>query len=154
MLLPRLWTWQSMLNCEMLSSPDTLPVLFVGFAGVVKMTNHTGLWDAELAWYSPSATCWICWGCEDDEPHWTVRCRACLILSKCYLLDLLGLWSWRTTLDCEKLSSPDILQVLLAGFTTMTWCTALESTVFGLFNLAWLSRFLQPKQNYLNHLVT
>ena len=26
------------------------------FAEVVKVTNHTGLWDAQLAWYSPSAT--------------------------------------------------------------------------------------------------
>ena len=23
-------------------------------------TNHTGLWDTKLAWYSPSATLWIC----------------------------------------------------------------------------------------------
>ena len=27
---------------------------------VVKQTNHTGLWDAELAWYSLNATHWIC----------------------------------------------------------------------------------------------
>ena len=27
-----------------------------GFAKIVKVMNLTGLWDAELAWYSPSAT--------------------------------------------------------------------------------------------------
>ena len=26
------------------------------FAEVMKVTNHTGLWDADLTWYSPSAT--------------------------------------------------------------------------------------------------
>ena len=29
------------------------------FAEVVKKMNHTELWDAELAWYSLSATHWI-----------------------------------------------------------------------------------------------
>ena len=29
----------------------------------------------------------FCWGHEGDEPHWTVRCQACLILSKCYSPD-------------------------------------------------------------------
>ena len=32
----------------------------VVFAEVVKVTNHTGLWDAELAWYSMSDIHWIC----------------------------------------------------------------------------------------------
>ena len=27
---------------------------------VMKVTNYTGLWDTELAWYSPSTTRWIC----------------------------------------------------------------------------------------------
>ena len=31
----------------------------VAFADVVKMTNYTVLWDADLAWYSPKATHWI-----------------------------------------------------------------------------------------------
>ena len=30
------------------------------FTEVVKVTNHTRLWDAELAWYSPIATRLIC----------------------------------------------------------------------------------------------
>ena len=29
-------------------------------AEVREITNPTGLWDVELAWYSPSATHWIC----------------------------------------------------------------------------------------------
>ena len=29
-------------------------------AEIIKVMNHTGFWDAELAWYSPSATHWIC----------------------------------------------------------------------------------------------
>ena len=59
----------------MLSSPDTLRVLLNRLAfmawsivlestllglpnlvEVLKVTNHTRLWDTELAWYSPSAT--------------------------------------------------------------------------------------------------
>ena len=31
-----------------------------GFTKVMKMTNHTTMWDAKLAWYSLSATYWIC----------------------------------------------------------------------------------------------
>ena len=42
------------------------------------------------------------------------------------------------------LSSPDTLQMLLTGFISMSWNMA----------LAWLLRYLQPKQNFLNHLVT
>ena len=30
------------------------------FARIVKVMNQTGLWDVEFAWYSPSATHWIC----------------------------------------------------------------------------------------------
>ena len=29
------------------------------FEAVVKVTNNTELWEAELAWYSPNATLWI-----------------------------------------------------------------------------------------------
>ena len=38
------------------SSPDTLQVLLTKFIEVVKVMNHTGVRDAEIAWYSPSAT--------------------------------------------------------------------------------------------------
>ena len=60
MLLLRAWRWQTALDCEMLISPDTLQVLLTGFTEVVKVTNHNGLWDAKLAWYSLSATHHIC----------------------------------------------------------------------------------------------
>ena len=30
------------------------------FAEVIKVTNHTRLWDAEFAWYFPMTTYWIC----------------------------------------------------------------------------------------------
>ena len=65
------------------------------------------------------------------------------------------LWQLKLLLpDCEILSSPDILSVLLIGFASMAWSTALESTVLGLLVLAWWLRFFQPKQNFLNCLVT
>ena len=35
-------------------------------------------------------------------------------------------------MDCEIPSSPETLQVLLTGFASMTECTGLESTVWGL----------------------
>ena len=111
MLLPRSWRWQTTLDCEMLSSPDTLPVLLAGFAEIVKVTNYTRLWDAELSWYSSRATCWVCRDREGDKPHWTVRCCSLLILSPCYSLDLPRSWRWHTTLNCEMLSSPDTLPV-------------------------------------------
>ena len=63
-------------------------------------------------------------------------------------------WRWLTTLACEMLSSPDTLQVLLNGFTSMVWSMASKFTVLGQHDLAWLSRFLQLEQNFLNHLVT
>ena len=105
--LPRSWSWRTTLDCEMPSSPDTRRVLLAGSAEVVKLTNHTGLWDAELSWYSPSSTRRICRGRVGDEPHWTVRCRALLILPECYSPDLPRSWRWRTKLDCEMPSSPD-----------------------------------------------
>ena len=63
-------------------------------------------------------------------------------------------WWWQTTLNWEMSSSPDTLKVLLAGFVLIVWSMTLESMLFGLSDLAWLSRFLKPKKNFLNHLVT
>ena len=57
--LPKSWRWRPTVDWEMSSSPDTLRVLLAGFAEVVKVITHSGLGDAELAWYSPSATHWI-----------------------------------------------------------------------------------------------
>ena len=34
-------------------------LVIVAFVKFVKMMKDTGLWDVELAWYSPSATHWI-----------------------------------------------------------------------------------------------
>ena len=35
-------------------------IVSVGLEAVVKVMNHTRLWDIELTWYSPSAFHWIC----------------------------------------------------------------------------------------------
>ena len=35
----------------------------------------------------------FCLGCDCDDPHWTVRCQARPILSKCKSLDL-SIWFW------------------------------------------------------------
>ena len=52
------------------------------------------------------------------------------------------------------LSSPDTPQVLLDGLACMALSTATESIVLGLPDLAWATMFLQPAQNFLNHLIT
>ena len=67
----------------------------------------------------------FCWIHRGDELHCTVRCQTCLILSKCYTLDL-----------------PHYFYYSLRIFSFM------------LTNLAWSLRFLRPGQNFLNHLVT
>ena len=107
------------------------------FAEFVKGRNHTGLWDTELAWYSLNASHWICRVREVDEPHWTVRCRTCLILSDCYSLDLPSSWSWRTILDCAMPSSPDTHWMLLTGFAEFVKVT--NHTGLWDAELAWYS---------------
>ena len=114
--MPKSWRWRTTLDCPTPNSPDTLRVLLGIFAEVVKVTNNTWLWDDELAWYSPRATHRICRGHKGDEPHWTVRCWARLILSECYSSDFPRLWRWWNTLDSEMPSLPDTLQVLLTRF--------------------------------------
>ena len=49
---------------------------------------------------------------------------------------------------------PDTLCVLLARFGSMDRNTASESTIVGLPDLAGSSKFLPPKRNFLNYLVT
>ena len=54
------------------------------FAKVVKLTNHTRLWDTDVAWYSPNATCWICfmaWINHIIEIHSLKPTWFCLIIS-------------------------------------------------------------------------
>ena len=55
-------------------------------------------------------------------------------------------------LACDMPNSPDTLLVLLAEFASVDWSTALESTVFGQPDMVWAPSFLQPKQNFTNHL--
>ena len=139
LMLWRLWRWQSTLDCEMSSSPDTLQVLL---NLLLSWRGTTTLRDVELAWYSSSATQWIYWGYEGDQPHWTVKYRAHLILSECYSLDLPRWWRWPTTRDWEMPSSLDTLQVLLTGTEYMVWTYSLESRVLGLPYLAWKMFFV------------
>ena len=63
---------------------------------------------------------------------------------------LLRSWRWQTMLNCEMLELPDTLQELLSRFASVAWCTALESTVFGLSDLAWLFSLLKPEWNLMN----
>ena len=62
-------------------------------------------------------------------------------------------WRWWTTLDHEMLSSPDTLQVLLASLASTDWSIASKSQVLNLPDLALSMRFLQPKWNFLSHLL-
>ena len=100
--LPRSWKWWATLDYEILSPPDTLQLLLTGFTEVGKGLSHTGLWDTKPSWYSPIAIDRIYRGRERNEPYWTVRYRALLILSNCNLLDLLRSWKWLTTLLYQK----------------------------------------------------
>ena len=59
----------------------------------------------------------------------------------------------KVTLDCEMLNLPDTFRMLLARFASMAWSTPSEPIVLSLPDLAWLSKFLQSKQNFSNHLV-
>ena len=63
-------------------------------------------------------------------------------------------WKWWTILGREMLTLPDTLQVQLAVFVFMAWSTVSESMFLELVDFAWLLRFLQPKQNILNYLLT
>lgn len=63
---------------------------------------------------------------------------------------LLRSWRWRTKLDYEE---PNLPQSAGGRICLYVWRTASGSTVFGLPDLGWSSRFLQSDQNFLNHLV-
>ena len=117
--LPWSWRWPTTLDWELPRSPHTLLVLLTKFAGVVKVTNHTGLRDTKLTSYSPGSTDQICRGHEGDQPHWTERYQAHLILSWFYWPNLPWSWRWPTTLDWEIPSSPHTLLVLLTKFAVV-----------------------------------
>ena len=40
------------------------------------------------------------------------------------------MWTWKTTLDCEMLNSPNTLWVLLTRFASITWNMTLKSTLW------------------------
>ena len=83
----RLWRWPTALDCQMPSLLDTLWMLLTGLAEIVNVTNHTGQSNAELTSDSLNVAHWISRDCEGHQPHWSVRCRACLIVSECFSLD-------------------------------------------------------------------
>ena len=72
-----------------------------------KRKDHSELRDAELAGFLEVVKV---------TNHTELRCRARLILAEYYSSDLSRWWKWRTTLDCEMLSSPDTLWALLTEF--------------------------------------
>ena len=98
----------AILENEMLNSPDTLQVLLTRFVEVLQVTDHTGLWDAESALYSPRAIQWTCQGGESDEPHWSATWRSLLIHSKCYSPDLI-LWFGAQPSESMVLDLPDMI---------------------------------------------
>ena len=59
-----------------------------------------------------------------------------------------------TILDYEMPNSRYTLLALITGFATLTWSTAIDSTILGRPYIAWLSKFMQPEQNFFNHMVT
>ena len=67
--------------CNILVTKDN-SVVMDAFAEIVKVTNHTVLWDTKLTWYSPNANHWICFygykhnfGTHSFRPTWP-----CLII--------------------------------------------------------------------------
>ena len=81
-------------------------------------------------------------------------CNILVTWGTIWQLQLLRLWRGQIALDFEILCLPDTLQVQLTVFVSMVWSMTSESTLLGLPDLAWLLRFLQAEQNFLNHLVT
>ena len=71
----------SQMLCNILLTRHNLAVLD-SFAGVMKVINHTGLWDAKLTWYSLSATCLIClYGLEIHSFRLTWLCLIIKVLA-------------------------------------------------------------------------
>ena len=86
----------------------------------------------------------FCWGCEDDESHWTVRCQAHLILSEYYspdlslwLMHVFGIHGFRPTWPWLIIEVRNFFNHLV----TVLWSTApwpLRTTnVFGYFRKFW-----------------
>ena len=72
-------------------TPDTLGVLHIELAAVIKIMNYTGLWDADLGWYSQTAIAQSagtaeytnCIFTEEEEPP--LRVTPVMILSRLIL---------------------------------------------------------------------
>ena len=75
-------------------------------------------------------TCWMFWqGPEGDEPHWTVRCQAHLILSKSYSLDLpqwLKICSFSPTQTYLIFKFLQCKQNFLKFWFTVKWSTFIQ----------------------------
>ena len=60
-------------------SPSTTVTNFTylldAFAKILNVTNHTRLWYAELTWYFPNITCWICLFAWFGWVLWHINCR-------------------------------------------------------------------------------
>ena len=61
---------------------------------------------------------------------------------------------WRISLDSEMPNLSDTLQTLVARFISISRRIVLESMLLDLSELAWLSKFQQPEQNFLDHQLT
>ena len=102
-------------------------VVLDAFAKVIKMTNHPGLWDAKLAWYSPSATCQICrYGLVHD----------------------LGIYSFRPTWLPDRVSAKNFLNYLVI----VLWSTlSFTQQMFQLLLLMTQNYVAHSSVQLLNH---
>ena len=141
MLLARSWRWRAILDYEMPSFPDTLRKLLTGSAEIVKVINHTELWDTELAWYSPSATRRICltrlehgFGIYNFSSTWLW-----LII---VVFDNLSEISWTICLLRFHLYCAWTWLWFIALSPLLRLNMALESTILALLDFDWSSWFL------------
>ena len=108
--------WDATLYCEMQRLLNVVWMLLTGFVESRRLRTTR---DCEMPRLADAL--WILLtGFADDgvrhEPHGTMRCRDCLMLTECYSLDLQRSWRWWTTLNCEMPKLPDALWMLLTGF--------------------------------------
>ena len=142
------------------------------FAKVMKVINYTRLWDAKFPWYSPNATCWICFdGWEFGlsifagllrflKPKKNFLNHLVTVLQstepspfshKCFwsLLQCYGpVWSCKT--EVPKL---DILNICLSGFQIMKWSnvlciTTLTTTILPTKSGTFCDKHLWPWYTY------
>ena len=92
-------TWVSPKFCNILVTWGTIQLLQM----LLKVINHTGLWDAKLAWYSPDATHQIChYGLEHK-----LRIHGIRPTWPCLIIEVLATWveflqpsGYYTTINC------------------------------------------------------